>query len=114
VAPRREIIFGPFRVDGGNKALFKGSELVSLRPKSLAVLRYFLEHPHQLITKEDPLASIWNGSRVVPDSLKVSIGEIRKALGNATGKPRLIETVERKGYRFIASLNVRLPGKVVH
>jgi DNA-binding winged helix-turn-helix (wHTH) protein/energy-coupling factor transporter ATP-binding protein EcfA2 len=111
VTPKRQIIFGPFRFDTASEELFKGPERVSLRPKSLAVLRYLLDHPHQVIPKDELLGAIWNGSRVVEATLKVSIGDIRRALGGGTGTPKFIETVERKGYRFTAPLNVQVTGR---
>ena len=105
----RDIVFGPFRFDPQSHELFRGQDRVDLRAKSLAVLAYFLEHPHRLITRSELMASVWDGSQVVSATLKVSIGEIRKALGDDTRRPRFIETVGHKGYRFIAPITATFP-----
>lgn len=49
--PERQIVFHPFRLDRVNERLWRGSELIPLRPKSFAVLRYLVEHRGQLVSK---------------------------------------------------------------
>jgi DNA-binding winged helix-turn-helix (wHTH) protein len=73
------------------------------------MLRYFLEHPHQLVAKEELMAAAWPGAKVVKAVLRVSIQEIREVLGDKAGNPQVIETVGKKGYRSIARVSFRLP-----
>jgi DNA-binding winged helix-turn-helix (wHTH) protein len=102
----RGFVFAPFRLDAASGSLFRGSEKAPLRAKSFALLRHLLEHPHRLVTKEELKAAVWPQSRVVDAALKVSVLEIRKALGDDASKPKYIETVGRNGYRFIAPVSV--------
>ena len=97
------ISFPPFRLDPVNEQLWRGRQLVALKPKTFAVLRYLLERPQRLVTKDDLLDALWAGVHVGEAVLKTHLREIRQALGDKAKAPRFIETVHRRGYRFIAS-----------
>ncbi len=97
-----ELLFPPFRLDLLNEQLWKNGQLVPLRPKAFAVLRHLAERAGRLVTKDELVASVWRGTSVVSAGLKVRIGELREALGDDPDAPRFIETVARRGYRFIA------------
>jgi DNA-binding winged helix-turn-helix (wHTH) protein len=99
-------VFAPFSLDAASGSLYRGSEKTPLRSKSFALLRYLVEHPHRVVTKEELKAAVWPQSRVVDAALKVSILDIRKALGDDSAKPKYIETVGRNGYRFIAAVSI--------
>ncbi len=96
------LVFFPFHLDLVNEQLWRGTQLVTLRPKTWTVLRYLVEHPGRLITKEELLDNVWAGTRVSPTLPKDYIQELRKALGDISHSPRFIETVHGRGYRFIA------------
>ena len=100
-----QIVFGPFRCDPLNACVWQEEQAVSLPPKAFDVLLYLLRHPGQLVSKEDLLKTIWAETYVGDAVLKVCIGEIRKALADDAKAPQFIETVHRRGYRFIASLS---------
>jgi len=106
VRPEQQIRFDPFRLDPSNARLWRGEHAVALTPKAFAVLAYLLQHPGRLVTKEELLQAVWADSLVTDASLKVCIGEVRKALRDRAQKPRFIETVHRRGYRFIAETSV--------
>src|SRR5262249_55136740 len=74
-------------------------------PKAFAVLRYLVEHAGQLVTQEDLLAAVWPETYIKPEVLKNRIFEIRSALGDRPKTPRFIETLARRGYRFIPPLH---------
>ncbi len=96
--------FPPFRLDLRAGQLQRDGRPVPLRPKTFAVLQYLIEHRGELATKDALLDAIW-GDVVVSDSVvRISVGELREALGDGRGAPRFIETVTRRGYRFIASV----------
>jgi DNA-binding winged helix-turn-helix (wHTH) protein/predicted ATPase len=105
----QQVFFPPFTLDISDQLLQHGSEKVFLRPKSLAVLAYLAEHPHRLVSKEELMSAAWLKAKVVDAALRVSIQEIRKALGDESTEPKFIETVGKKGYRFIAPVSLRLP-----
>ena len=95
--------FGPFRLDVENERLWRGREQIILRPKSFAVLRYLVAQPRQLVTRDEILEAVWRGIAVTDAVLTVCIGEIRQALGDDRHRPQYIETVHRRGYRFIGA-----------
>jgi len=103
-----QIFFPPFTLDEVNHCLKRGDETILLRPKTLAVLSYLTKHPRQLVSKEELMAAVWAGAKGVDAALRVSLQELRKALGDQSNKPRYIETVGRKGWRFITPLSLRI------
>jgi len=100
--------FGPFRVEAA-KHLWRRDQLIGLRPRSLAMLRYLAGRPGQLVTKKELLTQLWPGIYVSPTVIKVCVREIRHALGDDTAKPQFIETVKTQGYRFISPLTTLPP-----
>ena len=98
------VAFPPFRLELQNERLWRESELIPLRPKTFAVLRYLVEHHGRLATKEQLLAAAWAGRYVEEVALAICIRELRKALGDEARMPRFIETVHGRGYRFLAPL----------
>src|SRR5262245_45454387 len=106
MGPEQQVLFDPFRLDPGNARLWRGEQAIALTPKAFAVLAYLLQHPGRLVTKDELLQAIWADSLVTDASLKVCIREVRKALRDQPQKPRFIETVHRRGYRFIAETTV--------
>ncbi len=101
--------FPPFRLDLGNEQLWCGSELVPLRPKPFALLRYLVEQAGRLVTKEELLKAVWPETYVSEGLLKGYIRDLRDVLGDDPQAPRFIETVMRRGYRFIAPLTAASP-----
>ena len=96
--------FPPFRLDLENEQLWRGEEALSLRHKTFDVLRYLVDHPGRLVTKATLLDAVWPGI-VVGDSMPAScVAELRKMLGDDARAPQFIETVHRRGYRFIAEV----------
>ena len=94
--------FGPFRLEAGNARLWRGTERLPLRPKSFAVLHYLLQHAGRLVSKDDLLQAVWPDVVVSEAMLTICLSELRRALGETRQAPRFIETVPRRGYRFIA------------
>jgi len=97
-----EISFGPYRLDRANARLVREGRAVALTPKAFDVLCHLVGRPDQLVTKEELLAAVWPDVVVSDASIKVCVGEIRKALEDDPQKPTYIETVHRRGYRFIS------------
>jgi pimeloyl-ACP methyl ester carboxylesterase/DNA-binding winged helix-turn-helix (wHTH) protein len=95
--------FGPFTLDPVSGHLFRSGTVVPLTPKAFAVLQHLVTHPGRLFSKQELLDAVWPGVFVGDAVLKVTIREIRRALGDDAHAPRYIETAHRRGYRFIPS-----------
>ncbi len=98
--------FPPFRLDTVNQCLWRGDgvaeERIVLAPKAFAVLRYLVEHPGRLVVHDELLEALWPKTYVQPEVLKSHITAIRAVLGDDARKPIFIETLSRRGYRFVA------------
>jgi predicted ATPase/class 3 adenylate cyclase len=101
------ISFGDFQLDPRTRRLrCRGSER-PLRAKSSAVLLYLAEHPNRLVTHAELQRAVWPGTTVSPSVLRVSISEIRAALG--ADADRFLTTVPRRGYRFAVETGAVTP-----
>ena len=96
--------FGPFRLDPVNQCLWRGETRITLTPKVFAVLRFLVDHPGRLVTQEELLEAVWPETYVQPEILRKYILELRKVLGDDHKTPRFIETLPKRGYRFVADL----------
>src|SRR5215470_3794308 len=101
--------FGEFALDQRNACVWRGSETLKLKPKAFDVLCYLVEHSGQLVSKDDLWRAVWPDVAVTDGVLAVCLTEIRQALGDNAKAPRFIETVHRRGYRFIAPLTTQSP-----
>jgi DNA-binding winged helix-turn-helix (wHTH) protein/tetratricopeptide (TPR) repeat protein len=97
----RRLAFGDFSLDLASGRLWHCDEVAALTPKAFAVLRRLVEDRGQLVSKEELLRAGWAKTHVSEGVLKVIILEIRRALGDDPAAPSFIETVPRRGYRFI-------------
>src|SRR5689334_4045717 len=100
----KQISFGEFRLDELNECLWQGAQSIALRPKAFAVLKYLLDRPGQLVTKQQLLDAVWPDTFVSDAVLKDSVRQLRDALGDDVKSPQYIETAHRRGYRFIARI----------
>ena len=100
--PTPPIAFGPFHLDPADARLLREGQSVPLTPKAFDVLRFLAGRPDRLVTKDELLSAIWPDVIVTDASVKVCVREIRKALGDESKTPQFIQTVHRRGYRFIA------------
>jgi DNA-binding winged helix-turn-helix (wHTH) protein len=96
--------FEPFRLDLGAERLWRGSEVVRLTAKAWAVLHYLVDHAEHLVPQEALMQAVWGTPYVSEAALTVSIGEIRRALGDTAQAPRFMETVLGRGYRFVGEV----------
>ena len=101
--------FPPFRLDTANQCLWRRGDApdgqrVMLTPKAFAVLRYLVEHAGRLVTQDALLEAVWPDTFVQPEVLKYQIADIRGTLGDRARNPLFIETLPRRGYRFVATV----------
>jgi len=95
-------LFGVFGLDTGNERLLRGDKPIALPPKPFAVLRYLVEHPGRLITHDELLEALWPETFVQPQVLRTYMLDLRKALNDDPVQPQFIQTVPKRGYRFVA------------
>jgi DNA-binding winged helix-turn-helix (wHTH) protein len=91
-------------LDLANERLWCGEQARTLRPKTFALLRYLVAHSGQLLPKATLLEALWPETMVSEVVLSGCLRELRQALGDDARAPRFIETVHRRGYRFIGHL----------
>ena len=94
--------FHSFRLDTANQCLWHGENRAGLTPKAFDVLRYLVEHAGRLVTPDELLEALWPEIYVNPEGLRRYIQELRKVLEDRADKPVFIETLPKRGYRFVA------------
>jgi DNA-binding winged helix-turn-helix (wHTH) protein/predicted ATPase len=109
--PDRQFVFAPFRLDLVTEQLWQGEELVPLRPKLFAVLRYLVEHAGRVVTQEELRTAVWPATVVSESVLRGAIRELREVLGDAADAVRFVETIPHRGYRFVAPLTAAHAGQ---
>ena len=77
MAPEPPLTFGPIRLERTQGRLWRGDQVIPLRPRSLALLRYLVAHPGRLVTKAEVQQHVWGGTHVSDSVLRVSVQEIR-------------------------------------
>jgi DNA-binding winged helix-turn-helix (wHTH) protein/TolB-like protein len=96
--------FGDFRLDLAEKVLLRDGESVPITPKVFETLRVFVQHAGRLIEKDELMQKLWQDRFVEESNLTFNIKMLRRALGDDAAKPLFIETVPKRGYRFIAEV----------
>src|SRR3954471_3518492 len=99
----RALTFGRYRLEP-RVGLMCGDREVHLTPKALALLWFMAGRPGEVIAKEEIFAAVWPDAAVGDAALVTCIQELRKALGDDARRPRYIETVHRRGYRFVGKI----------
>src|SRR5229473_4046631 len=94
--------FGPFRLDAVQHLLFRNGQLVSLAPKAVETLVVLVENHGRLVEKENLMKAVWPDTFVEEANLSVHISALRKLFQEEAHPGRYIETVPRRGYRFVA------------
>ncbi|WP_374087318.1 AAA family ATPase [Methylomicrobium lacus] len=103
--PQPVWLFDRFRLDTGDASLCRDGQVVNLAPKAFALLCCLAERAGRLVTKDELQDAVWTHHFVSESALKGRMNELRQALGDDPKAPRYIETVARRGYRFIAEVS---------
>lgn len=101
--------FGAFRLDATERRLVRDGHAVSLTPKAFHTLVLLVENGGHLLGKEELIREVWPDSFVEEGGLARNISVLRKALGDSPDGQRLIETVPKRGYRFVGVVKRLLP-----
>jgi len=103
--PQPVWLFDRFRLDTGDASLCRDGQVVNLAPKAFALLCCLAERAGRLVTKDELQDAVWTHHFVSESALKGRMNELRQALGDDPKAPSYIETVARRGYRFIAEVS---------
>jgi DNA-binding winged helix-turn-helix (wHTH) protein/tetratricopeptide (TPR) repeat protein len=98
--------FGPYKLSVAQRVLTRDGEIISLTPKATEILVRLVVNAGQLLEKDDLLKEVWPDTFVEEANLTQNIFTLRRALGDERAGPRYIETVSRRGYRFVAEVRV--------
>src|SRR6185436_12940061 len=96
--------FGPYRVDANERLLRRGDQVVPLTPKAFEMLLVLIEDGGRLLTKEELMKRVWPDTVVEEANLSHNIYKLREALGEGRNGEKYIETVPRRGYRFVGKV----------
>jgi Tol biopolymer transport system component/DNA-binding winged helix-turn-helix (wHTH) protein len=106
-APENQLYeFGPYVIDARSRILLKDGATVRLTPKAFDTLLVLVQHASQVVEKEQLLKEVWPDIYVEEGSLSHNIHGLRKVLGDDSSEPRYIETIPKRGYRFVAPVKV--------
>jgi DNA-binding winged helix-turn-helix (wHTH) protein len=97
--------FGPFTLDPTAFRLTRNGEAIRLSPQSIEVLTCLVERPDRLVTKSELFAAVWRNVVVTDNALTQAVSDIRQVLADDVKRPTYVQTVARRGYRFIAPVS---------
>ena len=108
--PSRVIRFGAFELDAVNGELRKVGVSLKINPQPLRVLQLLAERPGQVVTREEIQRCLWGDNTFVDfeRGINFCVNQIRATLGDDAEKPRYVETLPRRGYRFIAPVKTEV------
>lgn len=107
--PPGPVAFGPFQLDAAEARLARDGEPLALTGRPLAVLALLAANPGRLLTKDAVLDAVWGHRHVTESVLKGAVNLLRLTLGDDAKAPLFVETVPRRGYRFIAEVRPVAP-----
>ena len=99
-----ELRVGDWVVRPSQNELRRGEQVVRVEPKAIEVLVRLARRPGEVVGREELLSAVWPGVIVGDDALTQAIIKLRKAFDDAAHRPRYIETISKRGYRLIATV----------
>lgn len=103
------ISFGPFTFDPPRRLLFREGTEVAVPPRVLGVLETLLDRPGDVISRQELMDRVWKDAFVTDTSLAEAVSALRQSLGDDPQSPTYIQTVHRRGYRFVAPVSPATP-----
>src|SRR5262245_52213984 len=98
--------FGEFSIDTHQRLLFARDQMVTLQPRAFDLL-LLVEHKGKVLSKEELMRLVWADQYVEENNLAQNIHKLRKALGDGRGGTKYIETIPKRGYRFVAEVEAK-------
>ena len=96
--------FGPFRLDVDERLLMRDGRITPLPPKVFDTLLVLVENSGRVVSKDELMESLWPDTFVEESNLTQNISQLRRALGDGTAEAQYIETIPKRGYRFVAGV----------
>jgi DNA-binding winged helix-turn-helix (wHTH) protein/Tol biopolymer transport system component len=103
--------FGPFTLDLADRKLRKGEEQVPLPSRAFDALAYLVTHRNRALDRDEIIANVWHDVAVTDDSLIHAVSVLRRALGDDPAHASFIETIPRRGYRFVGHVEIVEPAE---
>lgn len=105
--PQSTVCFGEFTAELEERELFRNGSKVRLQGQPFEILAVLLEHPGRLVTRDELRQRLWPSDTFVDfeHGLNAAVNRLREALDDSAEEPRFIETLPRRGYRFIAAID---------
>jgi len=97
-------LFEDFALDCERRELRAGDAVIPVEPQVFDILVHLVENRDRVVSKDDLIASVWNGRIVSDSTLDSRINAVRKAVGDSGGQQRLVRTMSRKGFRFVGAV----------
>ena len=106
--PNSVVRFGTYEVSRQSGEVRKAGLRIRVQQQPMKLLEILLEHPGEVVTREELRSRVWPDESFgdFDQALNISIGKLRSALGDSAESPRFIETLPKRGYRFIADVSV--------
>ncbi len=102
--------FGPFRLDTGERLLMRDGRMAPLPPKVFDTLLVLVENSGRVVSKDELMQSLWPDTFVEESNLTQNISQLRRALSDGTADAQYIETIPKRGYRFVANVQPVVEG----
>src|SRR5262247_218782 len=96
--------FGPFRLDADERLLMRDGRMTLLPPKVFDTLLVLVENRGRVVSKDELMQSLWPDTFVEESNLTQNISQLRRALGDGAADAQYIETIPKRGYRFVAGV----------
>src|ERR1700688_1226687 len=108
LGPTSVVRFGTYEVSLQSGEVRKAGLRIRVQQQPLKLLEILLEHPREVVTREELRSRVWPNESFgdFDQALNIAIGKLRSALGDSAENPRFIETLPKRGYRFIADVSV--------
>src|SRR5262249_36338181 len=103
--------FGPFCLDASERLLIRDGRVAPLPPKVFDTLLVLVENSGRVVSKDELMQSLWPDTFVEESNLTQNISQLRRALGDGTTDAQYIETIPKRGYRFVASVQPVVEGE---
>src|SRR5215813_2579719 len=97
-------VFGPFRLDTDERLLMRDGRVAPLPPKVFDTLLVLVENSGRVVSKDELMQSLWSDIFVEESNLTQNISQLRRALGDGAAGAQYIETIPKRGYRFVAGV----------
>ena len=105
-------VFGEFQLNLNESVLWKGKEIVRLTPKSVEVLKLLIHNRGRVVSRTDMIQTLWPDTFVEESNLTVTVSMLRQALGDNEHGTEFIETIPKRGYRFVPAVQTQSNGDV--